>query len=93
MLFRSSLEIPDNSIIYCDPPYKNTTAYKTNSFDHDKFWQWVRNKTNDGHTVFVSEYTAPNDFECVWQKEIVSSLTKNTGSKIGIEKLFILLEQ
>ena len=43
-----SLEIPDNSIIYCDPPYKNTTAYKTNSFDHDKFWQWVRNKTNDG---------------------------------------------
>ena len=73
--------------------FRSTTAYKTNSFDHDKFWQWVRNKTNDGHTVFVSEYTAPNDFECVWQKEIVSSLTKNTGSKIGIEKLFILLEQ
>jgi DNA adenine methylase len=83
-----SLEIPDNSIIYCDPPYKDTTAYKTNLFDHEKFWQWVTNKINDGHTVFVSEYTAPDDFKCIWQKKIVSSLTKNTGLKKGLEKLF-----
>ncbi len=86
----SELQIPDNSIIYCDPPYKDTTAYNTNSFDHDKFWQWVRKKTNENHTVFVSEYTAPEDFEVIWQKEIVSSLTKNTGSKTGVEKLFVL---
>ena len=33
------LSIPPESIIYCDPPYKNTTKY-TSSFDHDKFWQW-----------------------------------------------------
>ena len=34
-----------------------------------------------GHKIFVSEYSMPDDFKCVWQKEIVSSLTKNNGSK------------
>jgi len=82
-----NLEIPKNSIIYCDPPYINTTTYK-NKFNHDIFWQWCRNKSIEGHNVFISEYVAPIDFECIWEKEITSSLTKNTGSKKGVEKLF-----
>lgn len=81
------LTIPPNSLIYCDPPYANTTKYRTD-FDHAKFWEWCRTKTKAGHVVFISEYNAPDDFECVWQKSIVSSLTKDTGSKRGIEKLF-----
>ena len=81
------LEIPDNSLIYCDPPYEGTTKYK-DGFNHTDFWQWCREKATGGHTVFVSEYNAPSDFECVWQKETVSSLTKDTGSKRAIEKLF-----
>jgi DNA adenine methylase len=81
------LEIPPDSIIYCDPPYAGTTSY-ANSFNHPAFWEWCREKTKEGHTVFVSEYSAPDDFECVWQMEIVSSLTKNTGAKTGVEKLF-----
>lgn len=81
------LEIPTNSFIYCDPPYEGTTKYK-DAFNHRLFWEWCRDKAKSGHTVFVSEYNAPDDFECVWQKEIVSSLTKNTGAKMGIEKLF-----
>jgi len=81
------LVLPQKSVIYCDPPYKGATKYKDN-FDHSRFWQWCRNKAEQGHTLFVSEYNAPDDFECVWQKEIVSSLTKNTGAKKGIEKLF-----
>jgi len=40
-----------------------------------------------GHIVFISEYNAPEDFECIWSTKIVSSLTRDTGSKIGIEKL------
>jgi len=83
------LEIKPNSIIYCDPPYEGTTKYK-DDFNHAEFWQWCRDKVKEGHTVFVSEYNAPDDFECIWQKEIVSSLTKDTGSKKGIEKLFRL---
>lgn len=82
------LEIPPNSLIYCDPPYKGTTKYSS-VICHDTFWEWCRQKTKEGHVVFVSEYNAPDDFECVWEKEIVSSLTKNTKTKKGVERLFI----
>jgi DNA adenine methylase len=81
------LQIPDNSFIYCDPPYETTTKY-TDEFNHTDFWQWCREKVKEGHSVFVSEYNAPEDFECAWQKEVVSSLTKDTGSKKAVEKLF-----
>ena len=81
------LDIPPNSLIYCDPPYEGTTKY-SNEFNHNSFWQWCRDMSNNGHVVFISEYSAPDDFECIWQKEIVSSLTKDTGSKVGVEKLF-----
>lgn len=86
----NELPLPLNSVIYCDPPYKNTAQYKgVENFNHDAFWQWCRDCVNEGHKVFVSEYQAPDDFICVWQKEIVSSLTKNTGAKKGVEKLFV----
>jgi len=83
------LNIPKNSIIYCDPPYKDTTKYKDN-FNHDEFWDWVRLKDKEGHIIFVSEYEAPDDFECIWSKKVNNSLDKDTGSKQGIEKLFKL---
>lgn len=84
----TELYIPNDSIIYCDPPYANTTKYK-DSFNHDEFWEWCRSKSKEGHQIFVSEYSAPSDFKCIWSKEINSSLTKNTSAKKGIEKLFI----
>ena len=86
------LEIPSSSLIYCDPPYKGTTSYK-DQFNHNEFWEWAEQKVKEGHTVFVSEYSAPENWECVWQKEITSSLTKDTGSKKGIEKLFKLKDK
>lgn len=33
-----SLQIPPNSLIYCDPPYAGTTGYM-DSFDHKPFWE------------------------------------------------------
>ena len=83
------VHVPSQSLIYCDPPYANTTKYKTH-FDHKVFWKWCREKVAEGHTVFVSEYTAPKDFECIWEKEIASSLTRDTGAKRGVERLFRL---
>lgn len=83
-----SLDIPDNSIIYCDPPYANTTKYKDGDFNHELFFEWCREKAKQGHTVFISEYNAPDDFTCVWEKEVNSSLTKDTGAKKATEKLF-----
>ena len=81
------LLIPKNSVIYCDIPYFGTTKYK-DSFDHDRFWSWCRAKVKAGHQVFVSEYNAPADFVCVWQKEIQSGLNTNSTKK-GVEKLFV----
>jgi DNA adenine methylase len=84
------LDIPDNSIVYCDQPYKDTTSYGTN-FNHDIFWDWVRELSKNGHIVYVSEYAAPADFECVWQKRVSSSLSANGtcgGNKLSTEKLF-----
>ena len=84
-----NLTIPNNSIVYCDPPYKDTTKYKdSSSFNHEEFYQWCRDKAKEGHTVYVSEYWMPDDFECVWQKQVNSSLAKDTGSKKAVEKLF-----
>ena len=74
--------------IYCDPPYRDTTKYK-DDFDHDKFYDWCEERANEGHNIFISEYWMPEDrFECVWSKEVNNSLTKDTGSKKGVEKLF-----
>lgn len=83
------LSIPSKSTIYCDPPYRDTTKYR-DSFDHEKFYKWCREKRNEGHSVFISEYWMPEDFKCVWEKEVNSSLTQETGSKKAVEKLFKL---
>lgn len=88
----TKLEIPNCSIIYCDIPYQGTKQYSTSKdFNHSNFWNWCREKAKQGHTIFVSEYNAPDDFECVWQKEAKSSLSANGkigGNKLSVEKLF-----
>ena len=76
-------------IIYCDIPYKNTKQYSTSrDFDHDVFWDWCRKLSDAGHKIFISEYQAPDDFECVWSKEITNSMNQTKTYK-PIEKLFI----
>jgi len=80
------MKIPSNSLIYCDPPYEGTTAYK-DAFDHKVFWQWCRDKSIEGHTVFVSEHNAPDDFKCVKTIEHKTILDKNSQYK-RVEKLF-----
>lgn len=82
-----NLEIPPQSIIYCDPPYKGTTKY-INKFDHEKFYRWCNELDNLGHEVFISEYDMPEGFTCIWEKSVASSLTKDTGARRNIEKLF-----
>jgi DNA adenine methylase len=82
------LYIPGNSLVYCDPPYQNTAGYKF-EFNHQKFWQWCRDMSNAGHSVFVSEYTAPDDFECVFELEHVTPFNRNKRSK-RVEKLFTI---
>jgi DNA adenine methylase len=81
------LDIPKNSIVYCDPPYAQTTKYK-HVFDHEIFWGWVRDISKEC-TVFVSEYDAPDDFECLWSGKAASGLPQNTNKK-SVESLWRL---
>lgn len=86
------LEIPEKSIIYCDPPYAGTTKYK-DGFDHEVFWRWIREQINKGHSVFISEYAAPPDFECIWQKTVHTSLDKERKVNQCVERLFVSKKQ
>lgn len=62
--------------------------YSGIGFDYIEFWNWVRVKSKN-HIVLVSEYNAPDDFQCIWKKEHKTTLDKNDNSKIRVEKLFI----
>jgi len=76
-----------NHVIYCDPPYTNTKCIYSEKFDNNSFWEWVceMNKTN---VIFISEYTAPDDFECVYEnKKKIQTSAKRVAS--GCEKLFM----
>ena len=80
-----------NAVIYCDPPYQGTTKYETESFEYDGFWNWCREMSKE-NWLFVSEYNAPDDFECIWSKEHLANFDCNRGDdkskKVRVEKLF-----
>lgn len=75
-----------NSLVYCDPPYKNTTKYK-DDFNHDEYWHWVRSMSKD-NIVLCSEYTAPEDFKCIWEYKTIVTLD-NASRSTATERLFI----
>ena len=77
------VKIKPNSLIYCDPPYQNTAGY-LRDFDHNAFWDWVRDQSEP---VFVSEYSAPADIKTV----MAISHKKSISAKVrtdSVEKLF-----
>jgi DNA adenine methylase len=76
-----------NALIYCDPPYQGTTEYHS-SFDSTLFWEWVR-RMSKNNVVYVSEYTAPEDFECVSEKEKYNSFNGKGCNVKRKEKLWI----
>lgn len=90
------LDLPKDKIkgyvIYCDPPYRNTTKYKTEEFPYEEFYQWCRDMSKD-NIVLISEYNMPDDFTCIWQKEskvnFDSNRQANDNKNKRIEKLYI----
>ena len=82
--------IPECAVIYCDPPYQGTTEYAEGSFNHTEFWQWVREKSIT-YKVYVSEYTAPDDFVSILEFEQKSTLQggQQKHNNQPKEKLFV----
>lgn len=75
-------------VIYCDPPYRDTTKYSTGKFPYEEFYDWCRAMSKN-NVVLVSEYWMPEDFKCIWEKQLKCTLSKGERTKRS-EKLFIL---
>ncbi len=65
----------ENSIIYLDPPYKNTVSRAYKKIDYERFTDWAK-MMSEKNIVIISEYTQPSDdFECIFEfKNAYSSM-------------------
>jgi site-specific DNA-adenine methylase len=72
---RSYTDTPADVLVYADIPYQGTKAYNRTTFNHNAFWQWVRERNGP---TFVSELTAPDDMQIVWRKAHKSQMTSNS---------------
>lgn len=90
LLYKGSykdVQIQEDSIIYCDIPYKNTEKYMCEEFNYNEFYNWCLLQTN---LVIISEYNMPKEkFICIAEKEVKSTLPSKSNPIKAIEKLFI----
>ncbi len=74
----AAVEIPEDSVIYCDIPYEGTNTYNgAKLFDYERFYRWAENQTEP---VFISSYNMPHDrFDCVaeWSHRSLMNDKKN----------------
>lgn len=54
--------------------------------DYNYFWNWVRELSKTNY-VFVSEQSAPEDFEVIWQREVKRTVGDDNNYNVT-EKLF-----
>ncbi len=71
----------NETVIYCDPPYKSTAQYKE-KLDHDIFNEWVK---NSHYKIYVSSYES--ELNCGLEMKHRSSLCSNKKNAVT-EKLF-----
>lgn len=75
------VNLPNNSLVYCDIPYKNTTGYSVGSFNHDDFYAWAKNMKEKGQSIIVSEYSCnvPADWQVVFELESKKDIRNKDG--------------
>jgi len=73
-------DIDERCVVYADPPYANTTGYKSDrEFDHAAFWITMQRWHDRGAHVFVSEYHAPDGWCSIWTKDQRRKVSGGTG--------------
>jgi DNA adenine methylase len=76
------------SLIYCDPPYQNTT----NGYHSEAHYFWDTMRTwSKTCTVIVSEYQAPEDFMCIEEFPTFTEIRGKSGRDARTERLFMKL--
>lgn len=91
------IEIPDNSIVYCDIPYdtKNRKYPSGNgnlmSFDYPAFYEWARSINHRSHVhVFISSSSLPDDrFKVVHSFNSPSLFCSTGNSSKSKEYLYV----
>lgn len=85
-----SLTPPPGTVVYCDPPYANTTGYSTGGFDHGLFYKTLLAWSQNGCAVYVSEYTAPEDvpYTVIWSRDKRNVLEAGDNQRTVTENLF-----
>ena len=82
------IETPmEETIIYCDPPYKGTGKYEKD-INHNNFLEWVKNSP---YKIYVSSYEF--DLPCVFELSHKSSLSATNNNKKTVERLFCNQEE
>lgn len=83
------MEIPEDSVIYCDIPYKDTGGYvgKGSNFNHERFYEWCLKQTQP---VFISSYEMPEaDFKVIAEFARRDTLSATNNAKVAAERIFI----
>lgn len=77
-------------VIYCDPPYRETTSYSTGEFNHLEFYEWCC-KMSKNNVVLVSEYSIEDDrFSVIWEKQSKVGIDSNkVNHSTRVERLYI----
>lgn len=83
-----NLNIPQNALVYCDPPYAGTTGYNGVDFNSDRFWEWAR-EVSKQNLLAVSEYKAPDDFVPILEIVKTCQYCATNNAKKTLEKLFV----
>ncbi len=79
-----------DTLVYCDPPYANTTGYSTGDFDSDEFWRTMQKWHNNGALVFVSECSAPSYWAPVWSRDVGTRVDLRDSYTSKVESLWSL---
>ena len=90
----SEWDIRPGDVVYCDPPYANTTPYDaTEGFDHGEFWRWCQEQVGLGANVFVSEYNRPEEVpvEEIWSRASRQTMGTKETKPVRVERLFKVL--
>lgn len=81
----AAVDIPENSVVYCDIPYSNAYGYGDTDFNGTAFLDWAAGRDN----LYISEYNISDGrYECIWEKQHASIYSSHSNSTTRTERLY-----
>lgn len=81
--------VGSDSVVYCDPPYVTSADYSTATWRPYDFWDTVRDWTEAGAAVVISEFQAPRDFVQIAETDRTVSIQRTSATRArASERLF-----